>query len=213
MKNDNIKYLAEVLDPRNGGWLKVSVQSEGEVLIPYSTRVKVLKKDRNFEIVQILEGYYKGRMAYFPYSSKDGKSVSSRLGEDILLNRKLDLEISNKTLFLEDAGLNIGVEIDEKRLENGKYLLQFPIKTLKKLNPEYLNEKSGGSRFAETWFPIAIQNTPFIDCYLHFGSYSEGCITIKYEKKNGPSEIWNLLYRDIITSRKTGNTLGILRLN
>src|SRR5581483_2221683 len=60
----------------------------------------------------------------------------------------------------------------------------------------YVSEVNGGSRFAETWFPLVKGEFEFK--YLHYGSFSKGCVTVL----SGSG--WKDVYLYVISSRMKG---------
>lgn len=201
----NILYLKNVLDSKQKGWLRVQLCGGDFVEIQYLTKVKLEAKHEQYEEVTIMDGYYKSKKAKIPYFSMDKSTNYSFLEKNVLSKKQpeITLATSQNKLFINK--IQTEVVVDSSALTKGKYLINFPVKSKKILNSSYLDENTGGSRFAETWFPIIKSHDTFAEKYLHFGLYSEGCITVKYKKQASPSEIWKNICMSLLASRNKNN--------
>lgn len=209
--NSSQQYsIGRNLDPYHKGWVKVIVENEGEVELSFSTRVKLIMPYESYEKIVILEGYYKNCVGQLAYVTRNRNSSYSYLTRGLRLNRNLKVKLIGNKLVINKKSWE--VTVDYTSLKKGKYIIGFPVKTVKKINPSYLDENKGGSRFAETWFPITTHNEVFIEKFIHFGYLSAGCVTVKYNTSNIKSNSWNLIFMKLITSRKVGNSLGVLEI-
>lgn len=199
MKNGRLRFLTEVLDSARNGWLSIK-KGEEKIELPFSTKLFLIKRGEESEIAKVLEGNYRNCVVYIPYMIKNSKIKYSYLSSKSLHIPKADLMIKSNYLFSKNADLKIKVIKDS--LDPGIYRIKFPVKRQKKeINQIYFNETKGGSRFAETWFPILKEEDFFMQRYIHFGTYSKGCVTISYQPKNSFSDDWRQLYMYLIRSR------------
>ncbi|TAL72363.1 MAG: hypothetical protein EPN88_04925 [Bacteroidetes bacterium] len=209
MKSIKIFYVANVIDSLNKGWLKATIEEQGEVYIPFSTKVDLLESMNDFEKIYILEGYYKGSTAIIPYMLRHGKSHYSYLNSRMRLRSGPTIRIKGERLFFGQYLFK--VMIDRTVLNKKKYSIKFPVRTSKILPKDYLDETKGGSRFAETWFPIQADDDLYPEKYLHLGSISKGCITVEYNPRDR-SNLWNVLYLKLMRSRLNDINLGYLAI-
>lgn len=210
MKSKQVFFIGKNLDPLHRGWVRVTVENEGEVELSFSTQVELLESKQNYQKILILEGYYKNCIAQLPYLVRKGDSSYSCLTQPLRLNNKLKLRVKGN--YLTTNRKSSKIIVDCASLRKGVYRIGFPIKITKKINPVYLSEEKGGSRFAETWFPLITDNEIFVEKFIHFGSVSEGCVTIKYTPQLHTVNSWNQIYMKLITSRKADNTLAVLEV-
>jgi hypothetical protein len=206
MKSSKIKFIGNVLDPINKGWVRLNVGGQGEVCLPYTTKVELIEMTDSYEKVKILDGYYKNSVAELPFMVKDNKSHYSFLIDKCSFSQLGVIKIIGNVLKLNNLKSEV---IAEKSVLNKKnYFIKFPIKTNKKLPSTYFDEHKGGSRFAETWFPLLAKGEIYPEKYLHFGSISQGCITVKFSPYQ--NSLWNILYTKLLRSRIDSNNLGRL---
>lgn len=81
--------------------------------------------------------------------------------------------------------------VEEPKITKGKYYIVYPDRPRKNTPEKYFFRN--GSKFASTWFPILDENFEFAT-YLHTGTYSKGCLTVKIESN------WDNLYNYLIHS-------------
>lgn len=203
-----IKFIGNVLDLMHRGWIKVILQDNGKVYLPITTKIKLLDKTENSEIIEVLEGYYKNQIAEVPYLAKNNKFNYSLLVNKFKPRKTVIIKISSNKLKI--GRLTCEVILDKNILMKGKYFIKFPIKTKKELPSWYFNEQKGGSRFADTWLPLMQLNDLYPEKYLHFGSFSTGCITVKYNPRN--KSLWTKIYLKIINSRIDDKNLCYLEI-
>jgi hypothetical protein len=209
MKNGKTYFLTEVLDSINKGWLDIVAENEGPVSIPYSTRVKLLNSGEKNQKVVILEGYFKGKIGHIPYKSKNRTSFYSFLTPTLRLSYGRKLRLSKDVLCISSKKFQVVMSLGS--LKPGIYNIKFPVKTSKKLNGDYLDDNRGGSRFAESWFPVVDKNGCPSEKYIHFGSISEGCITVKYKLHDALCP-WYFIYLTLIKSRNGKDNLAKLKV-
>jgi len=68
------------------------------------------------------------------------------------------------------------------------------------MKSDYFNESIGGSRFAQTWFRLIPEEGIPGDVFLHYGSYSEGCLTVINSKD---FSVWNKIYLELMQCRES----------
>lgn len=184
------------------GWLPVEDNKGNTFEIFYSTEVKPIKNSLKFEII---EGFHKGKIVHINFKAIRLKLFTSYFGK-IPTREKcfIGLELKSKTLSFSDEKGRHEVIVQANNLEPGTYLIAFPDRRHSdKISKEYLSEPDGGSRFAETWFPIVKDKFEFK--YLHYGRFSNGCATVISSGNE-----WAVLYNHIVTSRFTDCVHGHL---
>lgn len=199
-------FITEVLDMEHKGWVEVEIDNSIFRKLPYSTKVELLEEASKYQRIKILDGYYKNHHALLPYQVKKKNSTCSYLSSKLIYNSNLILKLKANTLLIGD--IKMKVISDLSNIKKGVYNIKFPILTTKKMD-NYFLEKSGGSRFASTWFPITQADELYIEKYIHFGTYSHGCVTVKYDPTIIPGP-WQLLFITLMTSRKSNNVLASL---
>lgn len=202
-------YLTRVVDRLHSGWLKVELGSGDEISIPYSTKVNVLKTTNKFEFVEILEGKMAKHELAVPFLRKLRCDTYSYFTDERVMFSKLNMRVDRKAsvLLLDNKRYRIKLSDDCK---NGTYYVGFPIKK-KIINKDYSDELHGGSRFFDTWFPLIRKDEFNISRFLHYGSYSEGCITVSHHGSGGKS--WSEIFFKIMHSRINNAYLALLEVN
>lgn len=204
-------YLNRILDYDNKGWLEVIIKNEGFKKLPFSTKLSLIKREEDFETFKILEGNYKNKIAFVPYMVKGNNNSYSYSDKNFVAHRSKILVIKeDQQMYINDKIYNIIA--NKQFLSPGKYCIDFPIFTTKDINSDYLDEQKGGSRFAQTWFPFLSNKDLFIEKYIHFGSYSEGCITIPFIYGKKESNAWREIYFSLINSRSQNGKLAYLEV-
>lgn len=186
--------LDKVRDSSQSGWLKVARTDGGEISIPYGIRAQKLASDSRGETFQILEGIYEGAVINVPLI-KEGVSYFSALKNRPIAKINLLLHKSKKRLEIDKQ---IYLVIFDNSIEEGEYSLLMPDYPHPSVSiKQYSNESEGGSRFACTWFKFVKKESSMFQStsYLHFGTYSEGCITFPYTKTKSFSGWSNLALR------------------
>jgi hypothetical protein len=193
--------VSNILDKSLRGWLPVMDDSDNRFELFYSTRVKPLNSSGG---LLILEGYRKSRAVSIDEQQIKAKLFSVYINKTKVKDEKCVVAVDLKTsklLFRVNGSLKV-INIRVNNLAPGNYTIQFPYsRHSDNVNPSYLSERHGGSRFAETWFPLVKDKFEFK--YLHFGQYSKGCVTVI-----DPG--WSDLYQYIITSREEDCVHGAL---
>lgn len=189
-----MKYtIKNVLDKTCRGWVNARINGAVQNLC-YNTAVELIERREGFEEVLVLEGPFKGMTARIPYKKKSRSYVLSYLeiGGKKLNSFTLRYNIEDRELSL--LGLKVKT-MHNKKIPAGKYFLLIPRYPHNK-SKKYIDETNGGSRFAETWFQIESLNGALTDHFIHFGSISEGCITI-----TDTGLVWTKVYLTLMNHR------------
>lgn len=206
----NEYYIDNVIDYLNRGWLESELLNGVKIAIPYLMRVELLESNREGQIIRLLESNNKGQIVKIPYYSKTSSSWYSYLSnEEIKYSEAiLKINLANKRIYIGNKSAKLVLPADMAR---GVYYLGFPVKRNKYgKNNAYINENKGGSRFSSTWFPFLVKNEVNVATYLHYGKYSDGCVTIMHDE-NMPSS-WTSIYMTIIKSRIDENHLSVVEI-
>ena len=204
MKKDNLR-IDNVLDKSLKGWLPVKDITGKDYKLFYSTSVE---KTKSKKYLIVTEGEAKNKTVSIEYHKIHPNLFSNYYSNDISIesNCRIVVAIKERKLYYrpkkdEFCEIYIGVQ----DLDYGVYKILLPTKkTDKVVSTNYINEHNGGSRFAETWFPF--MKDRFEERYIHFGTYSRGCVTVVH----GQTDAWNNLYLYLIKSRKVNNIIGDL---
>lgn len=204
-----IHYLTHVVDRYHRGWLEAVLGSGNKVSIPYSTRVVILRKAGNYQDIKVLEGEMKNQKLTVPYLRKLGQEVYSFFSDDNVIFSKLNIIVNSKasTLLLNNKSYSV---LLGDGFEKGIYYVKFPVRRNKD-SALYSDEVKGGSRFFDTWFPLIRKGEFNLSRFFHFGSFSKGCITVKYnpEKKG----YWSELFFKLMHSRIDDNYLARIEVD
>lgn len=209
-KKNNIFYVEDVLDRKHSGWLEGLTSDEIATTLCYKTKVSLLSESKNNQIIKVEEGGHKDAVLTIPFKYQDKDAAVSYLSRN-RENRKFSLVLNKnkKTLEIKTIGL-FPVEVSPDIAE-GIYTLQIPIRPIKKtFNPDYYDESIGGSRFVQTWFRLIPKKGVLNDIFLHYGSYSKGCITVINSKE---FPVWNKIYLTLMQSRLDDKYLASLLVN
>ncbi len=187
------RYLSETKD----GWLLVDIENVKEkVSLPSFLNVNFIKSFNKRDYFNILEGFYAGKTA----SVKKKSDGSSYVQTGFLERSPLEViySLSKKSFILGDE--EYSVDDDPNNLFSlGVYDIEIPYVPHDKGRP-YLNK----SRFALVWFHIG--HDPRDDRFLHTGSVSAGCISMREIEK------WNEACKKLLISRKDNISVGVLRV-
>lgn len=210
MKNKKIFYISKILDQTHRGWIKAKIEGEDEVYLPYLTKVELIEEGKNYERVKILNGKYKNKFAQLTsiLDSKNGHYSSLEKITKKTIKNKIIVDLKKQKLIFNENKIDIIANLSKFDIK--KYFILSPIKSHKNIF-SYLNEDKGGSRFAETWFPIQSKNKEPISQYLHFGKISDGCLTIKIDGSNYAQRFWNTLFLNLLKSNKN-EILGYINI-
>lgn len=185
-----------VLDKDLRGWLPVTDTYKRKLEIFCTTLVQPNDQFTHFEI---LEGFHKSKHVAVDYQSISPRIFTDYLDKRVRIKNEpcfLIIELENSILLYKSRGKINELHVQVKNLNPGKYLVLFPDRRhTDKISQEYIKEGAGGSRFAETWFPLFKEKFEFR--YLHFGTYSNGCATVLSHQ----GQQWNHLYSYIVKSR------------
>jgi len=204
---DGSKYrISNVLDKNLKGWLPVKDFESNRFELPYTTEVIVGNRLNSLEVT---EGPYRSKSVYIDSENISPRFFSEYLDQPVVHSDCLITVILDRQILTyrdRQRGL-VELAIKAEDIKTGYYSILVPDRRHKeKTLPRYLMEAVGGSRFAETWFPIMKKNFEFR--YLHFGSFSRGCITVLLNQTND----WNSLYFYLISSRNNNQELGKLKI-
>ena len=187
-------FIPETTD----GWLKVEINKTGKKeSLPSFLRVKILRSDSKRDYFNILEGFYKGKFA----SIKKKPGGLSYLERGFLKRKLVELlySISKKNILFE--GRKYNVDDDPNNLfDVGVYDIEIPDAPHDK-GRKYLNR----SKFALVWFHIG--HNARDDRFLHTGSVSAGCVSMKEIEK------WTAVCRKLLIARKGDDiSIGTLKV-
>jgi len=203
-------FLDKVRDGSQSGWLKVAKTDGGEIFIPYGIHTQKLASGPRGETFRILEGNYEDAIIYTPFI-KEKISYFSTLKNKPAINTDLLLHMSKKQLEIDKKIFSV---IFDSSLDEGEYSLLIPDYPHQSVSINlYSNESSGGSRFASTWFKFVKKEHSVLQStsYLHFGTYSEGCITFPYIKSRNASD-WSNLVLHLSRSRKKSGVSSTMKV-
>lgn len=199
MKN-NKYYLSKTLA---NGWLRVNIGDVGCRFLCYGTKMEKIKVCKKFEYVKIIDGPFRDFYSKIPLD-KSGSSLLTKIYE----NYKETMAVviyCNQQINIKGLG-NFNTVKTKEKFPKGNYFLEIPSHPHKKTPKFYLNKKSGGSRFSETWFRIVPFNNNKSDLFLHFGKVSEGCITVNQDNS------WDDIYNYLIRCRMNRLNIGTITI-
>lgn len=197
-----------VLDKSSKGWLKVNVRGYGKAYLCYKTKIKIKNNKNEKKQFEVLDGIFRGQEISF-YNKKD-LSCLQPIKKTTSKPSSLYIDLAKSTLTINGLG-SFKIVIEKKDIFPGKYEVLIPSNPhFKKTSINYIQEESGGSRFAETWFELLPTFKKREGQFLHFGIYSEGCITLPFEKKQNAGANWTAIYLKIIGSRIGNSSIGML---
>jgi hypothetical protein len=195
-----IYYLSNIC--RNG-WLKVNVIGLGDRFLCYGTKISKIETYDKFEYVKILDGPFRD---FFSKITLNNASHFEKITESYKEEpATLVYDQTRKKIGIAGLGL-FNTAISNVILPKGIYLLEIPSHPHKKTPNSYLNEKNGGSKFAETWFRVVPLDDNHSDVFFHFGKLSEGCVTVNELGS------WDEIYYHIIRCRKNRLDIGTIEI-
>lgn len=201
-------FISKILDRFHKGWITSFSLFGQRIDLPFSTRVFLLKNLKDGQLVKIVENRVKNEVVKIPYLSMGFNQRSSFLSNKNIVRHKLILRLKKKSGLLALNNKQYRCAVDES-IPKGDYVIRFPLQKLD-VNPKLVDENVGGSRFATTWFPIETNRDSITNRFLHFGSFSKGCITVKSEE--AVDSIWPEVYLQIILARINNDTLASLKI-
>lgn len=187
--------VKNVLDRDFRGWVPVIDSKGKEFEIFYSTQIETKQNSKYFTI---LEGFNKNKVVTINHKSLPHRLYSEYLGSmKISESCFLVLDLARSEILFKKDEKMMQVMIQANNLTPGEYLILNPDRRhTDKIVKDYISETNGGSRFAETWFPLFKNEFEFK--YLHYGSFSNGCATVL------SGSDWTDIYLYVISSRMKG---------
>lgn len=205
-----IYFISRILDRFHRGWLTSFALSGQRIELPYSTKVILLKNLKDGQLVKIVENNVRGEIVKIPFVSSDFGQRQSYLSKNKIAYSKLILKLRKRDSLFFVGNKKYRCVVDEN-ITNGNYFIKFPLSKLS-INPRLVDETIGGSRFANTWFPIEKSDDRNMSRFLHYGSFSKGCITVKLNETPNNST-WSEIYLKIMLARTNNNTLARLEIS
>lgn len=201
--------IYHVKDVFHNGWVDAELFDGTKLLVPYMTKVEVVESCDKFQTIIILESDSRGKIANIPYYLRSNNASYSFIADKPILFENEKILLSRKSLTVYYAGKSYPVVISDD-LEDGMYFVRFPLKNdALRRKKQYFDEERGGSRFADTWFPLIRKGFSFEKRFLHYGTMSAGCATIKYQEN---ADNWTRLYADLMQSRVSECCLAVLEV-
>lgn len=200
-----MKYaINNLLDKTHRGWVDVDIDGVKRNIC-YNTTVILLEQKDEFELVEILDGPFIGKIAKVPYKKKSGSYRISYLEEDKKYRSDLIIEYDLKKKELSCLDFKL-MAIHSNVIPSGKYRLLIPRYPHDK-SRRYTGELDGGTRFAETWFQIESSSHISDNLFVHFGSITEGCITAV-----DSGGLWTKMYLHLMNNRMDNRSVALLEV-
>lgn len=197
--------VSNILDKNLKGWLPI-IDDENKCLeIPYFTLLQTIENTNKY---LVKEGIIKGKIIRIDYDKIHPRLFERYETEKIDTNEKclIIVSLKERLLFYELKGNIEQSSIDVNDIKTGIYGIYLPSKRFEgNITNNYINEENGGTRFAQTWFPI--KDKIFEARYIHYGAYSRGCVTVLAE-----TSAWNKLYIHLMESRIKKDLIGVLKV-
>lgn len=198
------------MDTISQGWLTCDMNNK-KVQISQFTKVRLIEQKSDYEMVEILEGRYENKIISLPYIASNKKNKVTYLSEFEIINSPVVAfySESKKKLLIKGLG-EFSAYIKNPFTKGDEIKICLPdYPHLERYSSKFFNEKTGGSRFVGTWFKLLSNNSKIRDSYLHYGSISEGCLTVIYKKNDA---IWNKIYLYLLKHRLDNYSVGILSI-
>ena len=205
MKLGKFVRVSNILNKNLMGWLPVIDENNKSLEIPYFT---LLQQIDNSSRYLIKEGFGKDKFIKIDYDKIHPRLFGKYETEETNINEKCLILVSlkEKLLFYELNGVIEQNYVDVNDIKTGVYGIYLPNKRFGgNITNNYISEENGGTRFAQTWFPI--KDKVFEERYIHYGSYSRGCVTVSSD-----TSAWNKLYIHLMKSRMKKDLIGILKV-
>lgn len=184
--------ITNTLNYTNKGWITGTKKNGIKINIHEFLHVNLIKSYKYYEQIIINEGPTKGTICIIP---------KNFYNQSYLKQAKEQLKSTCSVFFTGHSIVLNNNEYQTTKLnltKNEKYKLGFPVRQENKTLPQkYFHSTMGGSLYANYWFPIYSKNNHFT-AYLHFGSYSYGCITVVFKEKK---DIWTEICSHILNCR------------
>ncbi|MFA6197600.1 MAG: hypothetical protein WC734_00390 [Patescibacteria group bacterium] len=199
--------IDDVLDKYYKGWIDVKLIDGTDVKLCYKTIVDNIERSRSKNRFLIREGKYSQNEAEVL------NSFDSRKIKTATFNNAAQLKLSRHKQLLNIDGVgSLNVILGKIPIPLGCYHILIPTYPHDKIPKLYLQEELGGSRFAETWFELRSTKSVNFGYFLHFGKFSEGCVTVPYEKYSQSGIVWNSIYHLLLSSRVKYSVIGTLNV-
>lgn len=172
------------------GWIGGKRSNGKKVPLPYGLMVDFLEVKDSREFFRILEGHEKGKEASI--RSEEG-TTKTRFTERKIYKSPcyITYNKTKDTVKIKGIAREFHVTmLHSAVLPDGIYKLEIP-DAPHNTNPDYLKF----SVYAKTWFRIVYSG----EYYFHFGSISEGCITVL--PNVNPNDSWTKIYKHIVLCR------------
>jgi len=172
------------------GWIEGLRKNGKSIPLPYGLKVDFLKVEDSREFFKILEGHEKRKEASIKF---ENGTTKTRFTEIKLYKPPCYITYNKTKDTVKIKGIArefLVTMMHSAVLPDGIYKLEmpdFPHGT----NPDYFKY----SVYAQTWFRIVYPG----GYYFHFGSISEGCITVLTQ--GNPNDSWTKIYKHIVLCR------------
>lgn len=197
--------ICNVLDKTQRGWVNALVEETNQSIC-YNTTVSLLEQNDDFELVKVIDGSFIGKIARVPYKKKSNGHRISYLEEDKKVSyNNLVISYNLKRQELDILGLKLKA-IHNGALSIGTYRLLIP-KYPHDKSKKYTDESNNGTRFAETWFQIQASTKSLGEFFLHFGTVTDGCVTVVDSGKK-----WTKTYLILMQSRIDSKSIAWLKI-
>jgi hypothetical protein len=218
------------------GWLRVKLESGGEISLPQYLKVQLLQTQEGRDHFQIMEGPYKGKKASVSRKSPTESYLITGVKHEPAGSVRFNC--SQQALWYASKGpFNAfsGAFDHYTQVPAGKYELAIPDAPHRATRDAYYPYTD----YHKTWFRIGLSLTG--ERYLHVGEISEGCVTVRaflydpgtgapggfpdlprwareapggiglpYPPKMAPLASWNELYEYLIIRRASDQSVGTL---
>lgn len=153
-----------------------------------------------------MDGTFSGKIARIPYRKRLKNFHVSYLEKDKKTHIELVVGYDSKKKELSFSEIKLKI-VNEGVIPVGRYRLLIP-KYRHSKSVRYLDETNGGTRFAETWFQIDLNNAVDQNCFfVHFGTISSGCITVIDSGK-----LWTKVYLTLMSNRVDNEAVAWLEV-
>ena len=186
--------MAEYLKHSDDGWYVVLNDKGLKEPLPEYLKVHMIRTQDNRDYFQVLEGLNFGKT--FSIARRNGISYIEK-GTIHKALAELTFNIKTENLEIKGLGTFKAITYLDNPVPLGNYDIEIP-DAPHGLGSGYL----GNAEYALTWFRVGNAG----DRYLHCGSFSAGCITVKDVDK------WDKIYEHLIISRKNNQSVGTVEV-
>lgn len=205
--NSSIYHIKNILDKTYRGWINIPGK-EFEYFLCYNTKVYLLSREKEFEIIKIINEPFKNAIIKLPYKIKEKYNFVSFLEKKSNDNGNNFYSVRydcNKNELSIPGLIKLATVYNKNPLPSGIYNILIPkFPHTKKCKKIYLDENNNGTRFAETWFQIDYDKR---NNFIHFGKISDGCITVNDSGSN-----WTKFYMFLMNNSRKGNIISQLEI-